>query len=320
MPRLTAEFGQADLFCKRDDCTGLAFGGNKARQLEFHFGAARAINATTVLITGAVQSNYVRTVTAAAARLGLECEIQLERRVDGMPDSYERTGNVLLGRLFGARTHRYPVGEDEDGADRALDEHALRVKRDGGTPYVIHLGPDHSPVGSLGYVEAALELLDDFQRMGRDLHDVVVASGSAATHAGLLVGLKGVGHPARVLGMCVRRPARDQKSRVMQTVRAVEELVGLHGAVTEEDVLVHDEWFGGRYGHPDDTTVEALKLAARLEGLVLDPVYTAKSFAGVIGLARRGDLPKGRNVAYIHTGGTPALFAYEHLLGSALDD
>ena len=311
MPTLTRMLRGAALAVKRDDCTGLAFGGNKVRQLEFHCGAALAEGADTLLITGAVQSNYVRTAAAAAARLGLQCEVQLEDRVEDMPSEYARSGNVLLDHLFGATVRRFPVGEDEGAADRALDERATQLLDEGRHPYVIHLGANHSPLGALGYVEAARELLD--QAPG-PVDAVVTASGSATTHAGLLVGVRAAGCAARVYGICVRRPEAAQRERVRLCVGLAEQLLGTEGLVRDQDIRVTDAYLGPGYGRFDAGTIEAMTLAARTEGLVLDPVYTGKAFAGLLGLVRGGEIRDDEYTVFIHTGGSPALFAYEPLL------
>ena len=310
MPNLSRAVGVEGLFVKRDDCTGLAMGGNKVRQLEFYFGEAVARRASVVLITGAVQSNYARCTAAAAAKLGLRCVIQLEDRVEGMPSEYHLSGNVLLDRLFGAEIHTYPEGEDESGADRSLDALAQELTAQGERPYVIHLSAGHSPLGALAYVEAAGELLEQASDMGVDLASVVVASGSAQTHAGLLVGLRALGRgEIRVRGICVRRRADAQGERVLRCARAVEDLLGLGGLVGPGDVNVSDGHLGPGYGRPTRESEEAILLAARHEGLVMDPVYTGKALAGMLSFARAGAF-EGRPAVFLHTGGTPALFAY----------
>jgi len=310
MPNLSRAVGVEGLFVKRDDCTGLAMGGNKARQLEFYFGEAVARGASVVLITGAVQSNYARCTAAAAAKLGLRCVIQLEDRVKGMASEYHQSGNVLLDRLFGAEIHTYPEGENETGADRSLDALAEELTAQGERPYVIHLSADAPPLGALGYVEAAGELLEQASGIGVDIDSIVVASGSAQTHAGLLVGLRASGRAQiRVHGICVRRRADAQRERVFHSAQAVERLLGLGGHVRLEDVNASDQYLGDGYGRPTPESEEAILLAARQEGLLVDPVYTGKALAGMIGLARGGAL-EGRPAIFLHTGGTPALFGY----------
>lgn len=310
MPNLSRAVGSEALFVKRDDCTGLAMGGNKARQLEFYFGDAVAKDASVILITGAIQSNYVRCTAAAAAKLGLRCVVQLEDRVKGMTPDYDRSGNVLLDRLFGAEIHTYPNGEDESGADASLVRLAQELSVQGERPYVIHLSPDHPPLGALGYVEAAEELMGQADDMGIDLGSVVVASGSAHTHAGLLIGLHVLGRgEVRVHGVCVRRRADEQGARVLRCAQAVEKLLGLTGLVGPQDVVVTDRHLGPGYGQTTRESREAILMAARQEGLLVDPVYTGKALAGMISLARSGAF-RGRPAVFVHTGGTPALFGY----------
>ncbi len=318
MPNLTRILGGPTLYVKRDDCTGLAMGGNKARQLEFYFGEAVAQRATTVIITGAVQSNYVRSTAAAAAKLGMRCEVQLEDRVKGMDPEYHQSGNVLLDELLGATVHAYPEGEDEAGADRALEAIAERVRREGGRPYVIHLSAGHPPLGALGYVDAADEIVEQAALAGIGIDALVVPSGSASTHAGVLAGLRAHGHrEIKVHGICVRRQAAPQADRVLSVAERTAGLLECPGVVTAQDVLVHDAYLGPGYGRLGPETLEAIRLAARVEGLLVDPVYSGKALAGLIGLARRGVLDAGQSVIFLHTGGTPALFAYRATLADA---
>ena len=215
MPNLAARLGTAArLFVKRDDCTGLAFGGNKVRQLEFYVGEAGARGADTILITGAVQSNFARLAAAAARTLGMDCHVQLEDRVPGTGQLYRESGNVLLDRMLGATLHAYPTGEDEAGADRRLDDLAAALARDGRRPYVIHLGPDYPPLGALGYVVAAREIHAQLAAQDLAVDEIVVPSGSGATHAGLLFGLRVLGWTGTVTGVCVRRAAAQQRARI----------------------------------------------------------------------------------------------------------
>jgi len=310
MPNLSELLGGPSLYVKRDDCTGLALGGNKARQLEFYFGDAVSRRATTVLVTGAVQSNYVRTVAAAAAKLGLGCHIQLEDRVPGMGEVYHESGNVLLDRLLGAHVHTYPEGEDEAGADGALAEIAEGLKETGERPYLIYLSEEHEPLGALGYVDAAAEIIRQTDQMNVSLKTIVLASGSAATHAGMLVGLRAQGHrDVAVHGICVRRRKDAQMGRVARVVRKTETLLDCVGVVEENDVLVTDDFLGSAYGRLTESGNEAMLVAARTEALLLDPVYTSKAFAGFMDLVR-GGTGGPEPVIFWHTGGTPALFAY----------
>jgi len=314
MPNLSRALGGPNLWVKRDDCTGLAMGGNKARQLEFYFGDALARGADTVIITGAVQSNFVRQTAAAAAKLGLACEVQLEHRVPTTAREYAASGNVLLDRLLGATIHHLPEGADEQAADAAQEAIADRIRSQGRRPYVIHLAPGHPPLGALGYVVAMEELLSQAAERDLAFDAVVLPSGSAATHAGTLVGLRRQGSPVEVIGVCVRRGKDLQGPRVVRQASATAELAGNPGIVAEDDVVVFDDWLGPGYGLATPEMKEAMALAARREGLLLDPVYTGKSMAGLIGLVRRGYFGGSGNVLYLHTGGTPALFGYSSMI------
>ena len=237
-----------EIFIKRDDCTGLAMGGNKARQLEYYLGRAQAEDADTILITGAVQSNYVRMAAAAARHCAMDCHIQLEERVARDDSLYRNSGNVLLDRVLGATIHSYPQGEDEAGADARLEELADDLRTKGARPFVIHLGPGHDPLGALGYVAAAGEILDQIADQGISITDIVVASGSGATHAGLLTGLRARGGMMRVRGVCVRRDAGAQKKRVMDACRKLAGMLKIAPPVREEDVLVTDATLAPGYG------------------------------------------------------------------------
>ena len=318
-PRLAAALGLAGAWIKRDDCTGLAFGGTKTRQLEFYLGQALEQQADTVLITGAVQSNFVRQAAAAAARLGLQACVQLENRVPKDDPRYHASGNVLLDRLLGATVSYYASGEDEEGADAALEAMADALRDQGRRPYVIHLAPGHAPLGALGYVDAARELLAQLKPAGAEDTDcVIVPSGSGATHAGLLFGLRALGSSLPVLGACVRRPADVQRPRLRARCAEIAALLGLDDPVTDADILLDDSALAPGYGRLGAEGRHALKLAARQEGLVLDPVYTAKAMAVLIGGARSGRFARP---VFVHTGGEPALFAYgEQVLGNDGDD
>lgn len=301
-----------DLWLKRDDLTGLGMGGNKTRQLEFYFGEALAQGADTVLITGAVQSNFVRSAAAAAARLGLKSVLQLEERVPDMGALYYSSGNVLLSKILGAEQISYPLGEDEAGADNALHKRADELRAEGSTPYVIHLGIDHPPLGALGYVAGAEEL----SRQISDFDVIVVPSGSGSTHGGLLTGLRLAGQSAPVYGICVRRDHDQQTDRMKSVLKNLASMMNFAPSLTMNDILTWDGALAPGYGIVGDTTHKALTLMARTEGVFLDPVYSAKTFAGLLGLLKEGRIQHGQKVVMLHTGGLPALFGYQEELES----
>ena len=314
MPNLTRECGAKRLFVKRDDCTGLAFGGNKVRQLEFYFGKALAENADTVLITGAVQSNFVRTTVAAASRLGLECHVQLEERVKEVDERYRNSGNVLLDRLLGASVYHYPEGEDEVGADARVRDIAAELAAAGRKPYVIPLSPGHLPLGALGYVAAAGEILAQIKTLDTPIDEIVVASGSGHTHAGLLYGMRANGSSIAVTGVCVRRDAMRQRIRIEARCNEIATLLDMPSPVMQSDIVLMDDFLAPGYGRLNAATTQAIREAARLEGLLLDPVYTGKAMAGFLHQARATQGSK----LFVHTGGIPAVFAYEPVLREAL--
>ena len=316
-PNLGAALG-IDLRIKREDCTGLALGGNKVRQLEFHFGEARARGADTVLVTGAVQSNLVRIAAAAGRKLGMAVHIQLEDRVADGGETYRTSGNLLLDRVLGATLHAFPEGEDEAAADAAMERRAEMLAAEGRKPYVIHSAPGHAPLGGLGYVLAAEEIAE--QASGAGFDAVVCASGSALTHAGLLVGLRALGEQVPVLGICVRRDADRQGARVARVAAALAAMIECPDTFDAGGVDVSDAVLAPGYGRLNEAVREAMALAARHEGLLLDPVYTAKAMAGLIAHVRSGRIAPGSRVLFVHTGGQPALFAYADSLGPWLSE
>ena len=308
MPNLSAGFQRVALFVKRDDCTGLAFGGNKVRQLEFYLGEAQSVGADTILITGAVQSNFVRLAAAGARKLGMDCHIQLEERVPRKDSAYCNSGNVLLDRILGATIYTYSEGEDEQGADGRLNEIAGELRSQGRRPYIIRLAPGHKPLGALGYVVAAQEILHQLEDLDFSLDEIVVPSGSGHTHAGLLFGLRAFGCNVRVTGICVRRAAAAQKQRIQSRCDEIAELLGVASAVGDDDIALIDKFLPPGYGRLNQATVRAIELAARTEGLILDPVYSGRTMAGFVD--RAAEASAGSSLLFIHTGGTPAVFAY----------
>ena len=317
LANLEADIGGPRLYAKRDDAFPLAFGGNKVRQLEFYFGDAVAQGADAVLITGAVQSNYCRTCAAFAARLGMECHIQQEERVPDTDALYRASGNVLVERLLGATLHPYPHGEDEAGADARLEEIADGLRARGRTPYVIHLGPGHPPLGALGYVAGAEELVEQLAGAGIEPSGFVVPSGSGATHAGFLFGLRALGVTTPVLGVCVRRAAELQVPRLARRCAEIADLLDIANPVSDGDIVVTDEFLAPGYGLINDATRDAILTGAGREALMLDPVYSGKTMAAFLHHAR--STGRDETLVFIHTGGTPGIFAYGDVLTAAAE-
>lgn len=315
LTNLSDHLGGPRIWVKRDDCTGLAMGGNKSRQLEFYIGDALSKGADTLLTTGATQSNHVRMTIAAARKLKLDVEVQLEKRVDGRQPAYYDSGNPFLMELMGAKIHYYPEGEDEAGADAAMDARAEILRQEGRNPYVIPLSSGkHKPYGALGYVKAAEELMQQLDQQSLNISGIALASGSANTHSGLLAGIKALGRDIPVFGMCVRRDQDAQRERVLAKSQKVAEMIGHAGVVADSDVLVDDSMLWPSYGQLNEGCLEAIKLAAFHEGLLLDPTYTGKAMAGLIEMIRKGRFAEDENVVFLHTGGAPALFGYPELV------
>jgi len=312
LPRLSEELG-LDLWIKRDDCTGLAGGGNKTRKLEFLLGAAFEEDADTLVTQGAVQSNHVRQTAAAAATHGLACEIILEERTGSKATDYVGNGNVLLDRLFGATLRTVPGGTDMVAE---LEKTAAEVRARGGKPYVIP-GGGSNPVGALGYVDCAREIVVQADELDLEVHRIVTATGSAGTHAGLVAGLAVMGADIPVLGIGVRAPRDKQEANVFKLAEETAALLGQPGRVTREMVVADCDYVGEGYGLIDQGVIDALTLAARLDGIVLDPVYSGKAMKGLIALARAGRF-KGETVVFLHTGGAQGLFGYQTEIEGAL--
>ncbi len=260
-----------------------------------------------------MQSNFVRTAAAAARSLGTATIVQLENRVPEMDELYHSSGNVLLPRVLGAELIRYPEGEDEDGSDAASRERARLLQDEGRRPFVIPLAPGNPPYGALGYVKAGQEITSQ----AHDFDFVIVPSGSGLTHAGLLVGLRQAGSSARVIGSCVRRSAEPQFDRMVQVLDGLSLLRGSEPVEGECCIHLWDEALAPGYGKPGETTVEAMRMMAQREGILLDPVYSAKAFAAVPALILSGVTPKGSRVLFLHTGGLAAMFGFQKTLEKA---
>lgn len=306
MPRLTAELGGPQIWVKRDDCTGLATGGNKTRKLEFSLAAAIEEGADTIVTVGALQSNHVRQTVAATCKLGLSCEVLLEHRVQDPGDYYANSGNVFLDRLFGANLHEHPAGTDFDAA---MQEVAEEVRSKGGKPYIIPGGASDK-IGALGYVNCAFELLSQANDQGLVIDHLITATGSAGTQAGLIVGLKAMNSNVPLLGIGVSAAQAAQEEKVFELAVETADYIGASGVVQREDVVANCDYVGDGYGIPTESMNEAIIMLARTEGLLFDPVYSGKGLAGMIDLIRRGEYSKSQNIVFLHTGGSVALFAY----------
>jgi L-cysteate sulfo-lyase len=306
LPRLTEHLGGPKIWVKRDDCTGLATGGNKTRKLEFLMADACGQGADTVITQGAVQSNHARQTAAAARKLGLRCELVFEKRIGGASDAYLNSGNVLLDRLIGASIREVAKGSDM-GAE--LESVAAELREKGRKPYVIP-GGGSNPVGALGYVDCAQELVGQANRQGLVIDHIVHATGSAGTQAGLVVGLKANNCRIPLLGIGVSAGRDAQEDKVFRLAEQTAEYTGVPGIVEHSDVVCNSDYVGEGYGIPTEAMNAALLLLARLEGLLFDPVYSGKALAGMIDLIGKGRFADTENIVFIHTGGVAGVFAY----------
>ena len=310
LPRLGEKLG-IDLWIKRDDATGLAGGGNKTRKLEFLLGDAFEQGADVLVTQGAVQSNHVRQTAAAAAAHGLGCAIILEARTGSTAPDYVGNGNVLLDRLFGATLRTVPAGTDMNAE---LEAEAERLRTEGRRPYIIP-GGGSNPIGALGYVDCAREIVTQADDLDLAIDRIVTATGSAGTHGGLVAGLAVMGADVPVLGFGVRAPKARQEAMVLNLARETAALLGRPDAVTDDMVVADCDYVGEGYGVVDQGVIDALVLAARTDAIVLDPVYSAKAMKGLI--ARAAEF-RGETVVFLHTGGAQGLFGYQSVLETAL--
>lgn len=310
LPRLSDRLGGPRIHMKRDDLTGFALGGNKVRKLEYLVADALAQGADTLVTIGGVQSNHCRQTAAAAARAGLRCHLVLTRGALDTEDFLE-SGNVLLDRLVGATLHFVGAVPDKDAALAAVRD---EVAAAGGKPYVVPLGGS-SPLGSLGYV-AAVEETDRQVSLSR-FAAVVVTTGSAGTHAGLAAGLALLGGPTELVGVSCSASADVVGPKIAGLARGALDLLGRTDVATPV-IEVNDAHVGAGYGVVTAGGLEAIELCARLEGIYLDPVYTGKAMAGLVGMIRDGRFGRDDEVLFVHTGGSPALFAYRGELGAAV--
>jgi D-cysteine desulfhydrase family pyridoxal phosphate-dependent enzyme len=309
LARLSADLGGPPVFVKRDDATWLAFGGNNTRKLEFLLADAGEVGADTVITAGGLQSNHVRQTAAAANRLGLACHLVLQRYLDWPDAAYLESGNLRLDGLLGARIHVAPPDRPRDEVMARLAE---RLAAEGGRPYIIPAGGSNA-VGGLGYAAAAGEILDQGAELGIDIGAVVFATASGGTQGGLIAGFALEEAAVEVVGINVDAKDAELADKVARVAAGTAGRLGLGEAAVAGKVEIVDGYGGEAYGVPTPEMQEAVRLLARREGLILDPVYTGKAMAGLIGLVRRRRFEADRAVVFIHTGGLPGLFAYPSL-------
>jgi D-cysteine desulfhydrase len=306
LARLSADLGGPDIYMKRDDLLGLAGGGNKTRKLEFLVAEALEQGADTLITCGAVQSNHCRLTLAAAVKEGLKCRLVLEERVAGSYNQ-EASGNNFLFQLMGVEQIKVVPGGSDMMAE--MQKLAHDVANEGKKAYIIP-GGGSNPVGATGYVACAEEILSQTFDKGLNINRVVCASGSAGTHAGLVTGFYGNHSNIPIIGINVSRPKDDQEELVYDLVRETAAHVGIKSEIPRQAILCFAEYVGPGYSLPTPEMAEAVRMLARMEGILIDPVYTGKAMAGLIDLLRKGYFRKEENILFIHTGGSPALYAY----------
>ena len=320
LDRLTDHLGGARIWAKREDCnSGLAYGGNKTRKLEYIVPDVLASGADTLVSIGGYQSNHTRQVAAVAAKLGLKARLVQEKWVD-WPDAWNATrldetvGNILLSRIMGADVRLYPSGFDI--GIRSSWEDALReVMEAGGKPYPIPAGASEHPLGGLGFANWAYEVQRQEAELGVFFDTIVVCTVTGSTHAGMIAGFAGQDRPRTVLGVDASATLEKTRAQVARIARQTADLIGLGRDLRDDEITVLEGWAGDLYGIPVQSTMDAIRLSGSLEGMIIDPVYEGKSMAGLVDMVRDGTIPKESNVLYAHLGGQPALNAYSGLFG-----
>lgn len=310
LDNLSKLLGGPKIWIKRDDATGLATGGNKTRKLEFLLADALQKKADIIITQGATQSNHVRQTIAGAAKLGLKAKVLLEKRVTDFGEDYQRSGNVQLDLLLGGDIVAHlPGGTD---MQQAMEDYAAELREQGHNPYVIPGGGSNA-IGALGYAACAEELLYQSSQLRLRIDHVVHATGSTGTQAGLVAGFTATNSHIPVLGISVRAPKAKQEENVWNLASRTRELLGVPGDLSRETVVANSDYVGDGYGLPTESMLEALRLLAQHEGILLDPVYSGKGMAGLIDLIRKGHFRKDDNVVFIHTGGSAGLFGYRQV-------
>ncbi|MFP1773154.1 1-aminocyclopropane-1-carboxylate deaminase [Lonsdalea quercina] len=305
--------GEVEIYAKREDCnSGLAFGGNKTRKLEYLIPEALEQGCDTLVSIGGIQSNQTRQVAAVAAHLGMKCILVQENWVNYADAVYDRVGNIELSRIMGADVRLDAAGFDigiRQSWKDAMDEAAKK----GGKPFPIPAGCSEHPYGGLGFVGFAEEVREQEKALGFKFDYIVVCSVTGSTQAGMVVGFAADGRARNVIGIDASAKPEQTKAQILRIAQQTADLVELGQAITEDDVVLDTRYGGPEYGLPNEGTLEAIRLCGRLEGVLTDPVYEGKSMQGMIDKIRRGEFPKGAKVLYAHLGGAPALSAYSYI-------
>ena len=312
LERLTAHLGGAALWAKREDCnSGLAFGGNKTRKLEYLVADALVKGCDTLVSIGGVQSNHTRQVAAVAARLGLRAVLVQEHWVDWPDVTYDRVGNIQLSRILGAEVRLVEEGFGI-GFKRSWEQALADIESEGGTPYAIPAGASDHELGGLGFARWAAEVAEQEAQLGVFCDTIIVCSVTGSTQAGMIAGFAAQDRPRRIIGIDGSARPAETHEQVARIARRTARLLDVR-ELRDDEIVLDDRWHAGTYGIPDAATIDAIRLAARLEGMLTDPVYEGKSMAAMIDLVAGGEIPADANVLYAHLGGQPALSAYAAL-------
>jgi 1-aminocyclopropane-1-carboxylate deaminase len=313
LERLSAHLGGAELWAKRDDCnSGLAYGGNKTRKLEYLVADALAKGCDTLVSIGGVQSNHTRQVAAVAARTGLGCVLVQESWVDWPDVVYDRVGNIQLSRIMGADVRLVEAGFGI-GFKESWEQALADVEAAGGTPYAIPAGASDHELGGLGFANWAMEVAEQERELGVFFDTIVVCSVTGSTQAGMIAGFAAQDRPRRVIGIDGSAKPAETRDQVARIARRTAALIEVGRDLRDDEIVLDDRYHAGTYGIPDERTLEAIRTAGRLEGMITDPVYEGKSLAGMIDLVSSGEIESGARVLYAHLGGQPALSAYAGL-------
>jgi 1-aminocyclopropane-1-carboxylate deaminase len=317
LDRLTAHLGGASIWAKREDCnSGIAFGGNKTRKLEYLVADALGKGCDTLVSIGGVQSNHTRQVAAVAARVGLNCVLVQESWVDWPDPVYDKVGNILISRLAGADV-RLVRAEFGIGFKESWEQALREIEASGGRPYAIPAGASDHPLGGLGFANWAYELAEQERQLGVFFDTILVCSVTGSTQAGMVAGFAALpgadSRPRRVLGIDASAKPAQTRDQVGRIARQTAKLIGVQQDLTDDDIYLDERYHAGTYGIPDGATLDAIRLAARTEGMVTDPVYEGKSMAALIDLVSRREIPPDATVLYAHLGGQPAINAYSAL-------
>lgn len=312
LPNLSEELDGADIYIKRDDVMDLAHGGNKTRKLEYVFADALKKGADTVLTMGGIQSNHVRQTVSAAAKLGLESHIFLNNPVPERLAQMKSSGNYLMDKVMGAC--EYIIDGDDDKVAAEMQRIQKKLITEGKRPYLVPMGASNG-LGSLGYMMAARELMIQWENMEINPSHIFLGTGSCGTHAGLLVGLRYFGNTTtKVVGISVSQPEEIKKENLRAVIEQIFEVIDLpEDLITEDDLIISGDYFGKAYAYPTPAANDAIRLLGEKEGIILDPVYTGKTMAGLIDMVKNNKLENAKDIVFLHTGGAPAIHSFADL-------